>query len=125
MLASDGITPVDCDSDDRTDAFVNLRDQSWYNPLDVSKGHRGFLDGDFVQFLYAWSPNWRLNAKGNDRYDLYVRRSFDGGQTWSHTPASFTASDGVSYSGDGTVTCERYRPEDDHAGRSCRADRVL
>jgi hypothetical protein len=111
VLASDGITPVTCDTDDRTDDFVNLQDQSWYNPLDVSKGHRGFLDGDFVQFLYAWSPNWRLNAKGNDRYDLYIRRSFDGGQTWTTTPASFTASDGLSYPGDGTVTCERYRPE--------------
>ena len=111
LLASDGITPVDCDSDDRDDEFVNLLDQSWYNPLDVSKGHRGFLDGDFVQFLHAWSPNWRLNAKGNDRYDLYVRRSFDGGNTWTTTPSSFTASDDLSYSGDGTVTCERYRPE--------------
>jgi hypothetical protein len=105
------ITAVTCDTDDRTDAFVNLRDQSWYNPLDVSKGHRGFIDGDFVQFLYAWSPNWRLNAKGNDRYELYVRRSFDGGNSWTTTPGSFTASDGLSYSGDGTVTCESYRPQ--------------
>jgi hypothetical protein len=98
-----------CGEDGRTDPFVNLKDQSWYNPLDVSKGHRGFIDGDFVMFLYAWSPNWRLNAKGNDRYDLYVRRSFDGGLTWQTTPSSFTASDGVSYPGDGTVTCETYR----------------
>lgn len=102
-------TYYDCETDARTDDFVNLKDQSWYNPLDVSKGHRGFLDGDFVMFLYAWSPNWRLNAKGNDRYDLYVRRSFDGGETWQTTPSSFTASDGESYSGDGTVTCETYR----------------
>ncbi len=78
----------------RTDDYVNLKDQSWYNPLDVAKGHRGFIDGDFVMFLYAWSPNWRLNAKGNDRYDLYVRRSFDGGETWQTTPSSFVASDG-------------------------------
>jgi len=99
----------DCSTDNRTDAFANLKDQSWYNPLDVSKGHRGFIDGDFVMFLYAWSPNWRLNAKGNDRYDLYVRRSFDGGQTWQTTPSSFTASDNLSYTGDGTVTCETYR----------------
>ena len=105
------ITAVTCDGDNRTDDFVNLRDQSWYNPLDISKGHRGFLDGDFVQFLYAWSPNWRLNAKGNDRYELYVRRSFDGGLTWQTTPSSFIASDGLSYSGDGTITCESYRPE--------------
>jgi hypothetical protein len=111
LVASDGITPVECETDE-----TNLEDQSWYNPLDISKGHRGFLDGDFVQFLYAWSPNWRLNAKGNDRYDLYVRRSFDGGNTWTVTPASFTASDGESYSGDGTVTCERYRPDEVTSG---------
>jgi hypothetical protein len=116
-VVSDGVTPVDCASDDRTDVYVDLmQDQSWYNPLDISKGHRGFLDGDFVQFLYAWSPNWRLNAKGNDRYDLYVRRSFDGGETWTTTPTSFTASDGASYTGDGTVTCERYRPAEVTSG---------
>jgi hypothetical protein len=104
------ITAVTCDNDNRTDAYVNLRDQSWYNPLDVSKGHRGFIDGDFIMFLYAWSPNWRLNAKGNDRYDLYVRRSFDGGATWQTTPGSGNASDGITpYAGDGTVTCETYR----------------
>ena len=108
----EGGTYFDCATDSRTDAFVNLKDQSWYNPLDVSKGHRGFIDGDFVMFLYAWSPNWRLNAKGNDRYDLYVRRSFDGGVTWQTTPSEFTASDGLSYSGDGTVTCETYRSQD-------------
>ena len=105
----EGGTYFDCSTDNRPDDFANLRDQSWYNPLDVSKGHRGFIDGDFVMFLYAWSPNWRLNAKGNDRYDLYVRRSFDGGQSWRTTPGSFAASDGLSYSGDGTVTCETYR----------------
>jgi hypothetical protein len=104
-------TAVTCDGDDRLDDFVNLQDQSWYNPLDISKGHRGFLDGDFVQFLYAWSPNWRLNAKGNDRYELYIRRSFTGGEDWTTTPTSFTASDGQSYPGDGTVTCEIYRSD--------------
>ena len=108
-IGNEGYTPYDCDTDGRSDPFVNLRDQSWYNPLDISKGHRGFIDGDFVMFLYAWSPNWRLNAKGNDRYDLYVRRSFDGGASWTTTPTSFTASDGVAYAGDGTVTCETYR----------------
>ena len=47
---------------------------------------------------------------GNDRYDLYVRRSFDGGVTWQTTPADGTASDDVTaYAGDGTVTCETYR----------------
>lgn len=104
-------TAVTCDTDDRTDDYATLADQSWYNPLDVAKGHRGFLDGDLVMFLYAWSPNWRLNSVGNDRYDLYVRRSFDGGMTWTSTPSGGMASDGLPFDGDGTVTCEIYRSE--------------
>jgi hypothetical protein len=79
----------------------NLDDQSWHNPLDVAKGHRGFLDGDFVMMLYAWSPNWKKNAVGSDRYELYIRRSFDGGVTWTTTPAAF--------GGNGTTTCETWR----------------
>ncbi len=63
---------------------TTIDDQSWYNPLDVAKGHRGFIDGDFVMMLYAWSPNWRLNTVGNDRYELYIRRSFDGGADVDH-----------------------------------------
>ena len=110
QIAGDFVA-VTCDSDTRTDAYVTLGDQSWYNPLDISKGHRGFIDGDFVMYLYAWSPNWRLNAKGNDRYDLFVRRSFDGGTTWTSTPAGGAASDGLPFDGDGTVACDIYRSE--------------
>ena len=116
---SDDIEPVACGTPDWF-GYVNdnnLDDQSWYNPLDVSKGHRGFLDGDFAMFLYAWSPNWRLNTKGHDRYELYVRRSFDGGVTWGTTPSNFTAGDGVTYSvGNGTVTCESYRKTETGTG---------
>jgi hypothetical protein len=85
----------------------NLDDQSWENPYDVAKGHRGFIDGDFVMMLYAWSPNWMANSVGNDHYNLYIRRSFDGGLTWTTTPADL--------GGDGTTTCEWY-------GRTSTAD---
>ncbi len=78
----------------------NLDDQSWENPYDVAKGHRGFIDGDFIMMMYAWSPNWKANSVGNDHYNLYARRSFDGGATWTTTPASL--------GGDGTETCENY-----------------
>ena len=64
----------------------DLDDQTWENPFDVAKGHRGFLDGDFVMMMYAWSPNWKANSVGNDHYNLYTRRSFDGGLTWTTTP---------------------------------------
>jgi hypothetical protein len=80
---------------------MQLDDQSWENPMDVAKGHRGFLDKDFVMMLYAWSPNWKTNAIGKDQYNLYVRRSFDGGVTWTTTPAAL--------GGDGTKTCEIFR----------------
>ena len=90
----------------------NLDDESWENPYDVSKGHRGFIDGDFLMVMYAWSPNWKANSIGNDKYNLYIRRSFDGGETWTTTPASYggedTAFDGMPVVADGTTTCENY-----------------
>ncbi|MGD8931407.1 MAG: choice-of-anchor O protein, partial [Chromatiales bacterium] len=95
--------------------MANVDDRSWYNPIEISKAHRGFLDGDFVFMLYAWSPNWKLNAVGRDRYELYTRRSFDGGVSWTTTPDSFTASNGVNYSGQGTTTCETWRDGEDSA----------
>jgi hypothetical protein len=106
---------LNCDTDLRTDA-TTLQDQSWYNPLDVAKGHRGFLDGDFVMVLYAWSPNWRTNAVGNDRYELYIRRSFDGGETWTTLPANYMHADGTSWSGAGTTTCETFRATETGGG---------
>jgi hypothetical protein len=91
----------------------NLYDQSWENPFDVAKGHRGFLDGDFIMMMYAWSPNWQANAVGNDHYNLYARRSFDGGKTWTTLPQEFldtvTLPEGVTVVADGTNTCENYK----------------
>jgi hypothetical protein len=86
----------------------NLDDQSWENPYDVAKGHRGFIDGDYIMMMYAWSSNWKANSVGNDKYNLYVRRSFDGGATWTTLPASYTHVDGTTWTGDGTTTCENY-----------------
>jgi hypothetical protein len=78
----------------------DLDDQSWENPFDIAKGHRGFLDGDIVMMMYAWAPNWKANTVGNDHYNLYVRRSFDGGLTWTTTPPSL--------GGIGTTAIENY-----------------
>jgi hypothetical protein len=116
-----------CENDLRTDA-TTLADQSWYNPLDVAKGHRGFLDGDMVMMLYAWSPNWKQNSVGNDRYELYIRRSFDGASTWTTLPSNYTYWDRnatiKSYAGDGTVTCETFRSDQTQAGGELIEPRV-
>ncbi|RFF29318.1 sialidase family protein [Wenzhouxiangella sediminis] len=85
----------------------NLDDQSWYNPLDVAKGHRGYIWNDMVVVMYAWSPNWKRNTSGSDRYELYIRRSFDGGRTWTTTPADWGSNE--SGFGIGTTTCEFMR----------------
>lgn len=109
-LTGSSSVPLECYSEPNSALLMaNLDDRSWYNPIEISKAHRGFIDGDYVNMMYAWSPNWKLNAVGRDRYELFMRRSFDGGITWTVTPSSFTASDGVAYSGSGTVTCETWR----------------
>jgi hypothetical protein len=69
----------------------NLDDESWENPYDVAKGHRGFIDGDFIMIMYAWSPNWKANSVGNDHYNLYARRSFDGGADLDHHAGCWVA----------------------------------
>jgi hypothetical protein len=91
-----------CDGDN------DLDDQSWENPYDVAKGHRGFIDGDFIMMMYAWSPNWKANSVGNDHYNLYARRSFDGGVTWTTAPADLG---GVGEAGDESdpTVCENYK----------------
>ncbi|GBC60718.1 hypothetical protein DENIS_1675 [Desulfonema ishimotonii] len=101
----------DFNADISIDNIGNLDDTTWENPYEVAKGHRGFMSGDFIMVLYAWSPNWLANTVGHDTYNLYVRRSFDGGQTWTTTPnaSPWTDVDGVV--ADGTNTCETYRDE--------------
>lgn len=51
------------------------------NPLvgyeDDARAHRGFLRGDFLVLGYTWTEDW---GRGQPhRYDFFVRRSFDGG----------------------------------------------
>jgi len=89
----------------------NLDDFSWENPYDVAKGHRGFLDGDFLMVMYAWSPNWKANSIGNDKYNLYLRRSFDGGQTWTTTPTDWWDTENGPYVG--SEHCENYLTSDE------------
>ena len=64
------------------------------------RSHRGFIRGDFFVVAYSLSPNWAAGRNGNDRYNFYVRRSFDGGQTWTTDPA-----------GRGVDVCPEYRSD--------------
>lgn len=55
---------------------------------DDARAHRGQIRGDFVVMGYTWTPNWAAARNGNDAYNFYVRRSFDGGVTWTTMPAA-------------------------------------
>jgi hypothetical protein len=81
---------------------ANLRDEDWTNKYDMAKGHRGFIDGDFVMMMYGYTPNWLATSKGHEPYNLFIRRSFDGGETWTTTPAD-TITYGVDTTGDGVL----------------------
>ena len=62
----------------------NLTDASGTWPHLDARAHRGALNGDDLLIGYSWTPNWGRRA--NDKYDFYVRRSFDGGQSWTTDP---------------------------------------
>lgn len=78
----------------------NLGDESTVNIFGNSRSHRGILRSDFLVIAYAYSPNWSSARHGHDRYNFYVRRSFDGGQTWTTSP-----------DGEGVWYCREYRTD--------------
>lgn len=65
----------------------NFDDPTWLNPYEDARAHRGAIRGDFIVMGYSYTPNWAAFRNGNDKYDFFVRRSFDGGQTWTTDPA--------------------------------------
>jgi len=66
----------------------NLAVKSGVNPYEDTRGHRGQIRGDFVIMGYTYTPNWAASRKAHDKYDFYIRRSFDGGATWTTDPDS-------------------------------------
>jgi hypothetical protein len=64
-----------------------LANASWVNPYEEARAHRGAIRGDFIVMGYSYTANWAAARNGNDKYDFYIRRSFDGGLTWTTDPA--------------------------------------
>jgi hypothetical protein len=62
----------------------NLDDKSAKHPRLDAKAQRGAINGDDLLIGYSWTPNW--GRAGNDKYDFYVRRSFNGGKDWTTDP---------------------------------------
>lgn len=67
------------------DTPVNLTDTG---PLDNALAHRGTLRGDFVSIAYDHTPdavaaNPEKTKPPTGTYNLFIKRSTDGGETWS------------------------------------------
>lgn len=81
----------------------NLDDESWANPYDDARSLRAQLNGDRLLVGFAWTPNWQLatNADPNDNfkdnYDFFVRRSFDGGASFTNIAGDVEGPRNTSY----------------------------
>ncbi|HEX6131382.1 MAG TPA: calcium-binding protein, partial [Actinomycetota bacterium] len=71
-----------------TQTPANLGDKTSLLAGDSGRGHRGFIKGDFLALGYLWTGNWELYLAGKEIENYYVRRSFDGGQTFTTAPAA-------------------------------------
>jgi len=65
---------------------ANLALKSGVNPYEDARAHRGQIRGDFVVMGYSFTPNWAASRNAHDKYDFYIRRSFNGGETWTTDP---------------------------------------
>ena len=65
---------------------ADLLKESWQTPMTESRAHRGQVRGDYVAFGYVQTPNWAAARNGKDKYNYYIRRSFDAGATWTTNP---------------------------------------
>jgi hypothetical protein len=64
----------------------NLSDASWTNPYEDARAHRGILRGNNLFVALDYTPNWAASRNAHDKYDLFIRRSFDGGVSWTTDP---------------------------------------
>ena len=61
------------------------------NILEDARAHRGLITGDFIALGYSYTPDWAV-ARYTDRenYEFWIRRTTDGGATWSE-PVDLTS----------------------------------
>ncbi|GIQ80506.1 hypothetical protein KIPB_001314 [Kipferlia bialata] len=91
---------------------ANLYNSSTVNNLDVARASRGSLIGDRLIIAFTYAPNHAAQTHGNDVYDFKIRRSFDGGETFTTDP-------------NGTVNTVHYDYYKSWEGEIADADTVL
>ena len=79
---------------------ANLHSKTSAAGRESARAHRGFIKGDFLALGYTWTPDWAATLAGKDVENFYVRRSFDGGATFTTTPSD--------WGGDGVRSCRYF-----------------
>jgi len=99
-----------------TQTIENFGDHTSMNRFDDARAHRGQIRGNFVQLGMSYCPNWAASRGGHDKYNFYIRRSFDGGATWTTDPAgtgvthcnTWTYPSGTQSAGTKVEECNTY-----------------
>ena len=61
------------------------------NILEDARAHRGLITGDFIALGYSYTPDWAVaRYTDTENYEFWIRRTTDGGATWSE-PVDLTS----------------------------------
>lgn len=65
------------------------------NIVEDARAHRGLIKGDFIALGYSYTPDWAVaRYTDQENYEFWIRRSTDGGATWSE-PVDLTSESTV------------------------------
>ncbi len=61
------------------------------NIVEDARAHRGLISGDFIALGYSYTPDWAVaRFTDTENYEFWIRRTTDGGATWSE-PVDLTS----------------------------------
>jgi len=74
------------------------------DPFDSARAHRAALRGDNLLVAWTWTSDDAAAAQGEAAYDLFLRRSFDGGQTWTDANGVYEPPRNITALSDASIT---------------------
>ena len=74
-----------------TEAGGDLDASTGDNIVEDARAHRGLITGDFIALGYSYTPDWAVaRYTDQENYEFWIRRTTDGGATWSE-PVDLTS----------------------------------
>ena len=74
-----------------TESGGDLEASTGDNIVEDARAHRGLISGDFIALGYSYTPDWAVaRYTDTENYEFWIRRTTDGGTTWS-APVDLTS----------------------------------